>query len=146
MDPTLALLMANLACVTDESLTIDPFVGSGSLIIAAAQFGSLVLGSDIDYMMVHARNRPSRVGQKKRVKGENLRGNFEQYKLLDKYVDVVVADSSNPPWYRVQFDAIITDPPYGIREPTEKIGTAKLAPEVPAEFLDTHLPAKVIQF
>jgi tRNA (guanine10-N2)-methyltransferase len=53
---------------------IDPFVGSGSLIVAAAEFGACVLGSDIDYLMLHAKTKPSRVGQKKRTKGEHLKG------------------------------------------------------------------------
>jgi tRNA (guanine10-N2)-methyltransferase len=53
---------------------IDPFVGSGSLIVAAAEFGASVLGSDIDYLMLHAKTKPSRVGQKKRTKGEHLKG------------------------------------------------------------------------
>lgn len=49
-------------------------MGSGSLIVAAAQFGSRVVGSDIDYLMIHAKNKSSRVGQTKRVKGEHLKG------------------------------------------------------------------------
>ena len=39
------------AGITPGSLVIDPFVGSGSLIVAAAQFGARVLGSDIDYLV-----------------------------------------------------------------------------------------------
>ena len=38
------------------------------------QFGARVLGSDIDYLMLHAKTKPSRVGQKKRTKGEHLKG------------------------------------------------------------------------
>ena len=62
------------AAVDSGSVSIDPFVGSGSLIVAAAQFGSRVVGSDIDYLMLHAKNKSSRVGQTKRVKGEHLKG------------------------------------------------------------------------
>jgi tRNA (guanine10-N2)-methyltransferase len=60
---------------------IDPFVGSGSLIVAAAQFGSSVVGSDIDYLMIHAKNKSSRVGQKKRAKGEHLKGKVVRLKV-----------------------------------------------------------------
>ena len=65
------------------------------------------MGSDIDFLMVHARTKPSRVGQKKRIKGESFKGNFEQYSLNSKLVDVIVADASNSPWRDdLLFDAI----------------------------------------
>lgn len=63
MDAQLSLLMANHAQVKPGDLILDPFVGSGSLLIAAAQFGGYVLGTDIDYLMLHAKTRPSRISQ-----------------------------------------------------------------------------------
>lgn len=63
MDPQLSLLMANQAKVKSGDLILDPFVGTGSLLVAAAQFGGYVYGTDIDYMMIHARTRPSRITQ-----------------------------------------------------------------------------------
>ena len=71
--------MLKLFQVSGGSLVLDPFVGTASLLIAAAEFGKmscfervykqklpggLVLGADIDYLTLHARSRPSRVGQK----------------------------------------------------------------------------------
>lgn len=64
MDAQLSLLMANQAQVKDGDLVLDPFVGSGSLLVAAAQFGGYVFGTDIDYLMLHGRTRPSRISQK----------------------------------------------------------------------------------
>lgn len=64
MDPQLSLLMANQAQVKNGDIVLDPFVGSGSLLVAAAQFGAYVIGTDIDYLMLHARTRPSRISQK----------------------------------------------------------------------------------
>lgn len=64
MDPQLSFLMANQACVKDGDIVLDPFVGSGSLLVAAAEFGGYVLGTDIDYLMLHGRTRPSRIKQK----------------------------------------------------------------------------------
>ena len=58
MDPQLALLMANIGKVREGSTVLDPFVGTGSLLLAAAEFGGFVLGSDIDYLTLHARTRP----------------------------------------------------------------------------------------
>lgn len=64
MDPQLSLLMANQAQVKNGDIVLDPFVGSGSLLVAAAEFGGYVIGGDIDYLMLHARTRPSRIKQK----------------------------------------------------------------------------------
>lgn len=66
MDPQLSLLMANQAKVNHGDIVLDPFVGSGSLLVAAAEFGAYVIGGDIDYMMLHAKTRPSRKKQKVR--------------------------------------------------------------------------------
>lgn len=64
MDPQLSLLMANQAKIQTGDLVLDPFVGSGSLLVAAAEFGAYVFGSDIDYLMLHGRTKPSRIKQK----------------------------------------------------------------------------------
>ena len=99
--------MANLSQVQNDHLILDPFVGTGSILLACAQFGGQVVGSDIDFLMVHARTKPSRVGQKKRIKGESFKGNFQQYQLSSKLIDVIVADASNSPWNsKLKFDAI----------------------------------------
>ena len=94
-----------IACVDNSHLTVDPFVGTGSLLLAAAEFGAYVTGnfikcgvkskqksnkggnvsgSDIDFLMLHARTRPSRVGQKKRADDEAMKANFEQYDLAHR--------------------------------------------------------------
>jgi tRNA (guanine10-N2)-methyltransferase len=63
MDPLLSLLMANLGRVEENSLVIDPFVGTGSLLVAAALMGGFVFGTDIDFLMLHGRTRPTRANQ-----------------------------------------------------------------------------------
>lgn len=63
MDPQLSLLMANQAQVNSGSIILDPFVGSGSLLVAAAEFGGYVFGSDIDYLMLHGKTKPTRIKQ-----------------------------------------------------------------------------------
>jgi len=148
MDPELSLLMANLAQVSRGSLVLDPFVGTASLLIAAAEFGGLVLGADIDYLTLHARSRPSRVGQKVRAVDENMAANFHQYGLASRYLGVVAGDSSRPPWRDgAWLDCIITDPPYGIRETTYKVGTEKdlshLDTSLKEQFAEKHIPEKV---
>lgn len=64
MDPQLSLLMANQAKIKNGDMVLDPFVGSGSLLVAGAQFGGYVFGTDIDFLMLHARTRPTRISQK----------------------------------------------------------------------------------
>ena len=64
MEPQLSFLMANQAQIQPNYLVLDPFVGTGSLLVSSAYFGAYVIGSDIDYMTIHARSRPSRINQK----------------------------------------------------------------------------------
>lgn len=48
MDAEVSLLMANCALARKGSMVFDPFFGTGSMAVAAAYWGSAVLGSDID--------------------------------------------------------------------------------------------------
>ena len=146
MDPQLALLMANIGKVRLGSLVLDPFVGTGSLLLAAAEFGGYVVGSDIDYLTLHARTRPSRVGQKKRAEDESMVANFDQYNLTSHYLGVIASDFSLQPWRPgAWLDCVITDPPYGIREGTTRVGTDKDYSDssIPQEYLNSHYPQKV---
>lgn len=64
MDPQLSILMANQAQAKSGDLVLDPFVGTGSLLISASMFGAYTLGTDIDFLMLHGRTRPTRITQK----------------------------------------------------------------------------------
>ncbi|KAI5749352.1 hypothetical protein M8J76_006676 [Diaphorina citri] len=145
MDAQLSLIMANQAQVVPGDLIFDPFVGSGSLLISAAYFGAYVFGCDIDFMMLHGKTRPTR----KQVRhiprqNESVCVNFEQYGLRSCYIDVLVADSSVPLWRDgLVLDAIITDPPYGIREATEKVGAKSTKPCSENSDGSVHYPSKV---
>ena len=55
MDPTLSLIMANQALVSSGSFVFDPFVGTGSLLVAAAHYEGMVTGTDIDYNLLMGR-------------------------------------------------------------------------------------------
>lgn len=123
MDPQLALIMSNMAQCTRQTLAYDPFVGTGSLLVAAAHFGAHVAGADLDYNLIHSRGLSSRAGQKYRRKDQTIRNNLKQYGLESAFVDILVADFSRQ-YVRddLEFDCIVTDPPYGIREKTKKVG------------------------
>lgn len=64
MDPTLSLMMVNQALVKPGDFIYDPFVGSGSLLVAAAKCGAYVGGADIDFQMLHGRTKPTRINTK----------------------------------------------------------------------------------
>lgn len=145
MDPTLSVIMANMARVQRNHLILDPFVGSGSLLVPAAFFGAYVLGTDLDYMLLHGKAKPSRCNEKQRADDESVRANLRQYGCEQRFVEVVVADASLPLWRtEMRLDAIITDPPYGIREATERIGMRKNY-EIPGHLSKAaqHIPSKV---
>lgn len=150
MDAELSLVMANVAAVRPGSLVYDPFVGTGSLLCTAAAFGGLVLGSDIDGRQMRGTvgvdNRPGRDLDSPRSASEaivdesptkddrydrSLVGNMRAYGLEGHLLDALVFDIRHHPWRAsaspsapsLQFDTILTDPPYGVRAGAKKIGT-----------------------
>jgi tRNA (guanine10-N2)-methyltransferase len=54
----LAFLMANQVLARPGAVIYDPFVGTGSIIISCAAFGSTVIGSDIDIRVLKGNGRP----------------------------------------------------------------------------------------
>ncbi|KRZ62578.1 tRNA (guanine(10)-N2)-methyltransferase -like protein [Trichinella nativa] len=128
MDPILSFLMANIGEVQSGDLVLDPYVGSGSILLPAAHFGGYCVGVEIDYNVLHGKSKPSRCTAIARHPDECIRANFKQYGLEAKYVDVLVADSSKSSIWtsHARFDCILTDPPYGIREKGAKVKRKQL--------------------
>ncbi|KAJ3071915.1 hypothetical protein HDU98_004629 [Podochytrium sp. JEL0797] len=142
MDAELSLIMSNVALAKAGSFVLDPFVGTGSFLLTSSHFGAFTLGSDID-------------GRQIRGKGnnKNIASNAKQYDLSNRILGQVVCDIAHHPWREVEFwDAIVTDPPYGVRAGAKKIainsktppktsitnpdGTYKLPQTVPYELED----------
>ncbi len=94
--PHLARVAANLAEVRPGDRVVDPFVGTGALLLEAALLGARVSGVDRDPTMV--------------------RGAIRNFAHLDVEAERLVAGdageafspSEGPGW-----DAVLTDPPYG---------------------------------
>ncbi|ODV91741.1 hypothetical protein CANCADRAFT_322 [Tortispora caseinolytica NRRL Y-17796] len=108
----LALVTCNIAKITHGDLVYDPFAGTGSFLIAAAHYGGHVFGADIDGRQLRG------IGKK-----SNIDSNFIQYNLTSKYIDVFSSDFTHPPFRStVQFNAIVCDPPYGVREGLKVLG------------------------
>lgn len=118
MDAEMAFLMANQALVKPGKLVYDPFVGTGSILVAAAHFGAMTMGADIDIRVVRDGRGPD----------TNVWSNFKQYGLQIP-MGLLRADNNLPPWrpgLKEVFDAIICDPPYGVRAGGRKSGGRKL--------------------
>lgn len=118
MDAEIAFLMANQALVKPGKFVYDPFVGTGSILVAAAHFGAITMGADIDIRVVRDGRGPDC----------NVWSNFKQYGLSSP-VGLIRADNNAPPWrssLKEVFDAIICDPPYGVRAGGRKSGGRKL--------------------
>ncbi|KAG8060784.1 hypothetical protein GUJ93_ZPchr0002g24809 [Zizania palustris] len=137
MDAEMAFLMANQGLAHPGKLVYDPFVGTGSILVAAAHYGAMTMGADIDIRVVLDGHGPDC----------NIWSNFEQYKLLEPLC-VLRADNNVPPWrsgLKEIFDAIICDPPYGVRAGGRKSGGRKvikgaIAPyTIPDEKRDNHI-------
>ncbi|ERN19925.1 hypothetical protein AMTRI_Chr11g100690 [Amborella trichopoda] len=139
MDAEMAFLMANQALARPGKLVYDPFVGTGSILIAAAHFGAMTMGADIDIRVVRDGRGPDC----------NVWSNFKQYDLPAP-LSILRADNNLPPWrsgLKEVFDAIICDPPYGVRAGGRKSGGRKLlkgavAPyTVPEDKRRDHIPS-----
>ncbi|KAF2309171.1 hypothetical protein GH714_001011 [Hevea brasiliensis] len=139
MDAEIAFLMANQALVSPGKLIYDPFVGTGSILIAAAHFGAMTMGADIDIRVVRDGRGPDC----------NVWSNFKQYGL-PMPIGLLRADNNLPPWrpgLKEVFDAIICDPPYGVRAGGRKSGGRKLLKgavgpyTVPDDKRTDHIPS-----
>ena len=113
MDAELAFLMANQGKINSKSIVFDPFVGTGSVLIACAAFGStLNFGTDIQYAIV---------GGSRAMSGNRLTIAFDQYELPHPELFRMDSSPEGDSFVRKPFfDAIVCDPPYGIREGARK--------------------------
>lgn len=178
MDATLALLTANLAQAAPGRIIYDPFVGTGGFLVAAAEFGACVWGSDIDgrsFRGAGAGKAGKAEGEQKRSSGSSgcragVGRNFDVYGLQPFFGDCFISDLTNSPLRRANevavgaaaaaadfgaeaggwLDAIICDPPYGVREGLKVLGnreprtdrTAFLIDGVPAHTRPDYVAPK----
>jgi tRNA (guanine10-N2)-methyltransferase len=117
MDAELSLITANMAGAAPGKLFYDPFVGTGSFLVAASHFGALTFGSDID-------GRSFRGKDMTKGSPTGVELNFQQYGISKNFGDVYTSDLTNTPLLNRQFlDGIVCDPPYGVREGLRVLGT-----------------------
>ena len=92
LDPKLARLFVNLARARRGDLLLDPFVGTGSILMEASMIGCTPIGVDVDDEMV-----------------KGCLANIRHF--TPTALGAVRGDARRPPLRRV--DCIATDPPYG---------------------------------
>ncbi len=120
MPPKLSRCMVNLARAKAGSLFLDPFCGTGSLLIEAKLIGCRTIGCDAKRLMV-----------------EGTRENMKFFGLQPE--GLVVADARKPPFKYA--DCVATDPPYGRSATTMGLTTKELVTDTLNALLDI-LPKK----
>ena len=129
-DAQLSLVLANQALARPGSLIFDPFTGTGSFLYACAHYGAYILGSDLDGRQMRGTTRHMNANGET---GGGIMANFHQYQLENRLLDLLINDQSAPisvfregQW----FDAIVADPPYGVRAGAKRIVSAQEAVQI----------------
>ena len=89
MMPRMARTLVNIAGVQPGDIVLDPFCGTGGILIEADLLGTRAVGSDFDPLMVQGSR-------------QNLPGS-----------DLMLADATHLPFCDHSVDAVVTDFPYG---------------------------------
>jgi tRNA (guanine10-N2)-dimethyltransferase len=105
MPPKLARCMVNLARASSGCLVLDPFCGSGSILLEAGAVGCRVVGSDVNDVMVEGCSR-----------------NLRYFRI--PFDGLIVGDARKLPFTAV--DCVVSDPPYGRASSTHGVSPIKL--------------------
>jgi tRNA (guanine10-N2)-dimethyltransferase len=101
LHPRLARALINLTAVRKGESLLDPFCGTGGILIEAALLGVNAMGSDLSVKMI-----------------EGCAENMEHFGLDPDRLEVL--DIGDVPSIFGEVDAIVTDPPYGRSASTNK--------------------------
>ena len=115
--PELAFVMSNLAGLTDASpLILDPFAGTGSLLLPASHLGFYPCGADIELGATDVIIGKKQGGRGDGAPGSGVAANFKHLGLTPP--ELIQGNIFTPAWASRRagvFDAIVADPPYGLR-------------------------------
>jgi tRNA (guanine10-N2)-dimethyltransferase len=89
MMPRMVRALVNISCARKGEWLLDPFCGTGGMVLEASIVGIRAVGSDCDPFMAR--------GSRRNAPGE----------------DIVLADAGTLPFASSSFDAVVTDLPYG---------------------------------
>ena len=125
-DHLLSFLMANFAQIKEGQIVIDPFVGTGSLLIPPSYFKAQCFGCDLDVRVLRGYSvgytRKSDNDKTPQKMQGNIFSNFDDYNFPRPQI---IRQDINKPAFRKKnflFDAIVCDPPYGWRAGVRKTG------------------------
>jgi tRNA (guanine10-N2)-dimethyltransferase len=100
LHPKLARALVNLSSIKENQTLLDPFCGTGGILLEAGLIGAKIIGSDVEEKMIN--------GSKKTL----------DYYNIDKY-DLFCSDIGEIKDKIDLVDAIVTDMPYGISTTTK---------------------------
>ena len=92
LKPQLARAIVNLCCIKPSQRLLDPFVGTGGILLEAGLMGIACLGIDVQERMVL--------------------GASNNLEALDD-VNLMLGDARSLPFKNSSIEGIVTDPPYG---------------------------------
>ncbi|KAF9050072.1 S-adenosyl-L-methionine-dependent methyltransferase [Panaeolus papilionaceus] len=128
MESEISLIMANQTMAAPGKFIYDPFMGTGSMAYPTAHFGAFIFGSDIDGRQMRGKQKEPGV----------LRA-AKQYGVASRIIDLSTFDiTNNPLRCGEMFDAIVTDPPYGVRAGAKRLGRKKSLPDYKKELTRQH--------
>lgn len=119
LEHELSFLMANQANIRKGDMVYDPFVGTGSILVACSYFGAVMTASDLDVRVlkgyaVGGKTKNEGIKDLEKIDKFNIFTNFKYYGL--NLPEVMAMDISALQFVaRPLFDAIVCDPPYGVR-------------------------------
>ena len=133
-----ALLMSNLGLSQQGMSVLDPFCGSGGLLLSSMLLGASVVGADVDAELLSFCDAPlpfpnSPLRPNRGVERVSYVDSFTELGLdepvllagldiqVEGFVDSVLGANHNQ-----KYDAVVTDPPYGIRESSSKMSDAQI--------------------
>lgn len=106
LHPKLARALVNLSRVPTAGRVLDPFCGTGGVLLEAHRIGLRGIGADV--------RRDMALGARKALRA------------LHADADLAVADAGAPPWRPGRIDGVATDPPYGRATSTRRESLRRL--------------------
>ena len=147
MDVEMALIMCNMTHARPGGVVWDPFCGTGSILVCAAHFGAMTLGTDIDIRVIKFGKKDRRTGAR-----VDVWSNFDDYGLPPPVgllrMDLHKHSFTSAPRLEGYLQGVVGDPPYGVRAGGRKSGGRKRladgsVPPVPDAFKHDHIPSTV---
>jgi tRNA (guanine10-N2)-dimethyltransferase len=106
MNPKLARCMVNLAHIKEDEILLDPFCGTGGILIEGAMIGTKIIGSDINWKMKNGT-----------LINLDHCSNLDYCEVTENDYEIYHIDVRELKLYK-KVDAVVTDPPYGISTST----------------------------